>query len=308
MNNFDYKNLTPFKWYVLENFPFIEADFDAITNYQLYCKVVEYLNKTIENMNQIGEQMENVTNAMTDLQDYVNNYFSELNIQNEINNKLDDMAQDGTLAEIINQEVFGEINDRIENLEFEQNAKLKYYLMPLNNLSDKPSGDCHILKTPNGKIIMIDTGYTYSWDLIKARMDALEITKIDYLIISHYHGDHVANLELLQANYDMTETIYYIPPFSNHQDVQQYYSWVIEQIGENEKIVPSEGQTVTIDDIKIKFFNISADDYSYYDSVTADYNQYSMCCIVNYKDINIFKILFISSSVFGSMPSSNQGR
>ena len=31
----DYKKckLTPFKWYVLENFPFIEADFEAITEW-----------------------------------------------------------------------------------------------------------------------------------------------------------------------------------------------------------------------------------------------------------------------------------
>ena len=44
-NNYtDVKNLTPFKLCVLQNFPFIEADFDARTNYQLLCKVVEYLN------------------------------------------------------------------------------------------------------------------------------------------------------------------------------------------------------------------------------------------------------------------------
>ena len=42
MNMFNH--LPPFKWYVLQNFPFIEADFDAITNYQLLCKIVEYLN------------------------------------------------------------------------------------------------------------------------------------------------------------------------------------------------------------------------------------------------------------------------
>nr|DAI89285.1 MAG TPA: hypothetical protein [Caudoviricetes sp.] len=35
MNNFSYKNLCPFKWFVLQNFPFIEADFDAITNFIL---------------------------------------------------------------------------------------------------------------------------------------------------------------------------------------------------------------------------------------------------------------------------------
>ena len=52
--NYDYKYLTPFKWFILENFPFIEEDFDAITNYQLLCKVVEYLNKTIHKTNELG--------------------------------------------------------------------------------------------------------------------------------------------------------------------------------------------------------------------------------------------------------------
>lgn len=103
MNNFDYKNLTPFKWFVLENFPFIENDFDAINNYHLFSKVVEYLNKTIDNMNITGEQMENVTNAMTELQNYVDNYFENLDIQEEVNQKLDEMAESGELAELISQ-------------------------------------------------------------------------------------------------------------------------------------------------------------------------------------------------------------
>lgn len=121
MNNFDYKNLTPFKWFVLENFPFIENDFDAINNYHLFSKVVEYLNKTIDSMNLTGEQMENVTNAMTDLQNYVNNYLENIDIQEDVNNKLDEMAEDGTLAKIINQEIFQNIintqNEILDTLE-----------------------------------------------------------------------------------------------------------------------------------------------------------------------------------------------
>lgn len=110
MNNFDYKNMTPFKWFVLENFPFIENDFDAINNYHLFSKVVEYLNNTINNMNLTGEQMENVTNAMTELQNYVNNYFENLDVQEEINNKLDEMAEDGTLTNLIKSYVDPIIN------------------------------------------------------------------------------------------------------------------------------------------------------------------------------------------------------
>lgn len=113
MNNFEYKNLTPFKWFVLENFPFIEADFDALTNWQLFCKLGKEINKIIDSQNIVGEQMENVTNAFIELQAYVDNFFTELNVQEQINNKLDAMAESGELAEIINQEIFGELNERV---------------------------------------------------------------------------------------------------------------------------------------------------------------------------------------------------
>lgn len=101
--NFNFKKLPPFKWFVLQNFPFIEADFDAITYYQLLSKIVEYLNKVIDENNAIREQTENLTNAFNELQDYVNHYFDNLDIQEEINNKLDEMAESGQLADIIAQ-------------------------------------------------------------------------------------------------------------------------------------------------------------------------------------------------------------
>ena len=82
----------PFKGWVIQNFPFIEADFDAITEYQLLCKVVEYLNKVIANENQLSESM-----------NYVLNYFNNLDVQDEIDNKLDEMAESGELTEIIAQ-------------------------------------------------------------------------------------------------------------------------------------------------------------------------------------------------------------
>ena len=103
MNKFDYKNLTPFKWFVLENFPFIEADFDALTEWQLFCKLGKEMNKIINSENTLGTQVENVTNAFIELQKFVNNYFANLDVQEEINNKLNTMAQDGTLQNIISE-------------------------------------------------------------------------------------------------------------------------------------------------------------------------------------------------------------
>ena len=97
----DYKILTPFKMQVLTNFPYIEADFDALTNYQLLCKVVEYLNNVITNENEVTEQVESLYNAYISLQNYVNTYFENLDLQTEVDRKLDEMAEDGTLADMI---------------------------------------------------------------------------------------------------------------------------------------------------------------------------------------------------------------
>ena len=88
--NFDYKRLHPFKWYILENFPFLEDSIDVLTNYQLFCKLGEMYNKEVDSINKLGVQVE----ALTD-------WFDNLDVQDEINNKLDDMAESGELEDII---------------------------------------------------------------------------------------------------------------------------------------------------------------------------------------------------------------
>lgn len=86
---------------VLQNFPFIEEDFDALTTYGLVSKVVEYLNKVIKSQNTLVDNVNNLSLAFQQLHDYVEHYFDNLDVQEEINNKLDQMAEDGTLQEII---------------------------------------------------------------------------------------------------------------------------------------------------------------------------------------------------------------
>ena len=86
---------------VIQNFPFIEEDFDALTNYELTCKIVEYLNKVIASQNEVINLSNELQIAFQQLHDYVENYFDNLDVQEEINNKLDDMVEQGTLQEII---------------------------------------------------------------------------------------------------------------------------------------------------------------------------------------------------------------
>ena len=103
MNKYEYKkiDMSPFNWFVLENFPFIEEDFDAITSYQLWCKLKEFFGKVADKTDEMGVQVENLTNAFIELQNYVDTYIENLDIQEEINNKLDEMVEDGTLEDIL---------------------------------------------------------------------------------------------------------------------------------------------------------------------------------------------------------------
>ena len=169
MINFNYKNLTPFKWFVLENFPFIEADFDALTEWQLFCKLGKEMNKIINSTNTLGEQTETLTTAFNNLQEYVNQYFSDLNIQNEINNKLNEMAQDGTLAQIINQEIFTDLNNQV--IENTQNIEtLQGYKMFVNVKAEGIANDgtdvtedlqALINTYPNGATFYFENGTYY---------------------------------------------------------------------------------------------------------------------------------------------------
>lgn len=93
-------NLTPFKLCVIQNFPFIEADFDAVTNYQLLCKVVEYLNNVIDNNNKQNTNITQLEQNFITLYNYVKDYFDNLDVQEEINKKLDEMAASGVLEQI----------------------------------------------------------------------------------------------------------------------------------------------------------------------------------------------------------------
>ena len=112
----DYKNLTPFKtWLVtqintwgINNFPFLESDFDKLTNYGMMMKLMKAMNDVISNQNLVESDMNNLFQAFTELQQYVNDYFDNLDVQEEVNNKLDEMVEDGTFEELLNNRITSE--------------------------------------------------------------------------------------------------------------------------------------------------------------------------------------------------------
>ena len=95
----DYKSLQPFRYWCQKVLPLVYDN--SLSYYELLCKVVDYLNKAMEDTETLHGDVTNLHKAYEELQGYVNNYFSTLDVQKEINNKLDNMVENGTLSNLI---------------------------------------------------------------------------------------------------------------------------------------------------------------------------------------------------------------
>ena len=75
--------------------------------------LLELVRRLYKFVNELATCVQELDNEFTNLKDYVDNYFNNLDVSSEIKKVLQEMIEDGTLAEIINQELLGDINNEI---------------------------------------------------------------------------------------------------------------------------------------------------------------------------------------------------
>lgn len=114
----DYKDLSPFRYWCQKVLPLVYND--SLSYYELLCKVVDYLNKTMEDVTTLSGDVTDLHTAYVQLQDYVNTYFENLDIQEEVNHKIDEMFENGTFNELFAKyvpyatpEMFGAVGDGV---------------------------------------------------------------------------------------------------------------------------------------------------------------------------------------------------
>ena len=105
MNNENLKpvqELTPFTKMIMTIGTLPSSFYSSMSYYESMVWLYEYLkNEIIPTVNNNAEAVNELQNLYVQLKEYIDNYFENLDVQEEINNKLDEMAEDGTLAEII---------------------------------------------------------------------------------------------------------------------------------------------------------------------------------------------------------------
>lgn len=164
----NYKTLQPFRYWCQKVLPLVYDD--SLSYYELLCKVVDYLNKTMEDVETLHGDVTNLHTAYEKLQSYVNDYFSTLDVQEEINKKLDELVESGRLDVLLNTfipyttpEMFGAKGDGVTDdtnafLEAMNNSKLvllknKYFVTNLLVSTELSGGELHSetpIKIKNG--------------------------------------------------------------------------------------------------------------------------------------------------------------
>ena len=72
---------------------------------------------------------------------------------------------------------------------------------------DIGQGDSILITTPGGKHILIDTGMYTEERLLNNRLISFGVDEIEYLVLTHPHGDHIGNAAFVLKNYKTKNVI-----------------------------------------------------------------------------------------------------
>lgn len=175
--------LTPFKGWTLENFPFIEADFDALTNYELICKITEYINKVAEQQNSLNQIYIELYNGYKELYDYVNQYLVDIDEVKQAIQRID-ASLDELAADVLqNSQDIILINSRIDSVITELRAYVDSKVLMLEEeIQNIQIGDINVYDPTTGEILPLQIvinnlyGLTNKDGLTATEFDALDLT------------------------------------------------------------------------------------------------------------------------------------
>ena len=131
-----------------------------------------------------------------------------------------------SLVLVLSFAVFAEeqvVEDRYDQIfdAAQDQGRLTARFLKLTTRSDEKSGDSTILTSPDGKVMVIDAGNPSTYVDVDRALKALGITRIDYLVASHPHVDHIGSFAQLIRNYEVgavytSEVVYPTSHYKNY--------------------------------------------------------------------------------------------
>ena len=225
-------------------------DFNDFTLNELICKLAQKMDEVITQSNESFNYLQWLKDEGAP------NYIIEL---------LTQWKDDGTLDNIINGNVFNELNTKVDTFQEKVNNELQAKKLEIdniikgmnrcselhyiNNIADESSV---LFKCMNGETVLIDCGETFSSGGIYNRLKALGVTKINHFIITHFHSDHVGGYNMIFDNF-IVDNVYYKP-----------ITWTLsaKEIGWNTKSL-YDGFVARIKQLGIKYYSLTEDTIIY---------------------------------------------
>ena len=172
----EYKKIPLLNICSLNNFPFIEADFDAVTYYQLLCKIVDSVNSTIELTNNLLDEYEEMEDEYNELIALVDQLQTRLDtIQEELTEYIDlknaeNKAELEAEIDSLATELRSEVAEAIQLV----NTTLQEFRTEVSELEDYVNDQILNFKNyTDSKFNLLDAKYTLAVNNLQNQIDNL---------------------------------------------------------------------------------------------------------------------------------------
>ena len=144
---------------------------------------------------------------------------------------------------------------------------------------DVGQGDSLFLQMPNGQTMLVDTGEYEYWNRLDHYLNELKVNKIDALVATHPHSDHIGSMQSVINHYEIGQL--YMPKVSHTSKTYENLLKTVQK--HNMRIVAlkgAKGQTIDLDpNVSIKVLAPISDQYE-------DLNNYSAVLQIEYKNVS----------------------
>lgn len=151
---------------------------------------------------------------------------------------------------------------------------------------DVGQGDSEFIEFPNGKTMLIDAGPTDAGQTVVDKIKELGYSKIDYLIGTHPHADHIGGMRTVVNSFDIGEI--YMPKISTNTKTYEKLLTAIQDKGLKIKTAKAGIEIINEDDLSVNMIAPVRENYD-----KNNLNLYSAVITVKFGDT---KFLFMGDA------------